>query len=98
MKVWSKLKLKEQNYQVNLMAKSLANYLYKDGPINDITSKYNISIHDRKILDQYTTNRIAGILMLYIAKNKDRINDIVNKYATSDDVLVTPELEGYIEK
>ena len=29
----------------------------------------------RKVLDQYTANRIAGILMLYLAKDKMCIRD-----------------------
>ena len=45
-------------------------------------------------------NRIAGLLMLYIAKDYDRINDIVNKYYVPNGAVedVAPEIEGYINK
>lgn len=100
MKIWTKVRLKDKNKDVELIAKSLTNYLYGYGPIQDITRKYNIQKEDRKILDQYTANRVAGILMLYLAKDVNRINDIVNKYNIPEGIIkdVIPELEGYIEK
>ena len=62
--------------------------------------KYKISESDRKIIDQYTANRIAGILLLYLAKDTKRINDIVNKYNIPDGIVqnIIPEIEGYIDK
>ncbi len=100
MKVWTKVRIKDKNRQVELLSKSLTNYLYGYGPILDITRKYHISPGDRKILDQYTANRIAGILMLYLSKDYVRINDIANKYnieaSLVDDIF--PEIEGYIDK
>lgn len=100
MKVWTKVRIKDKNKQVELLAKSLTNYLYGYGPILDITRKYRISPGDRKVLDQYTANRIAGILMLYLSKDYVRINDIANKYnieaSLVDDIF--PEIEGYIDK
>ena len=100
MKVWAKISLKEQNKNVDLFCKSFVNYLYGVGPINDICKKYNVSSEDRKIIDQYTANRIAGILMLYLANDKKRINDIVNKYNLDIGIIKTvlPEVEGYINK
>ena len=100
MKIWAKVKLKDRNKDIELIAKSLTNYLYGYGPILDVTRKYNISLEDRKALDQYTANRIAGILMLYLSKDYKRINDIANKYnfnATNLDTIV-PEIEGYMDK
>ena len=76
MKIWTKVKLTDKNKDVEEIAKSLTNYFYGYGPIIDITRKYHIKPEDRKILDQYTANRIAGILMLYLAKDTKRINDI----------------------
>ena len=68
--------------------------------IQALTRKYHIKEEDRKILDQYTADRIAGILMLYLAKDVNRINDIVNKYNIPNGIVkeIIPELEGYIEK
>lgn len=100
MKIWSKVFIKDKNKDIELIAKSLTNYLYGYGPILDITRKYNISKEDRTKLDQYTANRIAGILMLYLAKDTKRINDIANKYNINASSIkqITPEIEGYIEK
>lgn len=99
MKVWRNIKIKDKNKDVLLLSKSLTNYLYKYGPITDICHKYNISKEDKDILDKYTTNRISGLLMLYISKNFDRINDIANKYNLNENINnITPEIEAYIDK
>ena len=95
MKVWTKVKLTDKNTEVELIAKSLTNYLYGYGPIQALTRKYHITEEDK-----YTADRIAGILMLYLAKDINRINDIVNKYNIPNGIVkeIVPELEGYIEK
>ena len=99
MKVWKNIKIKDTNKDVLLLSKSFTNYLYGYGPILDICRKYNIDKKDRAILDKYTANRIAGLLMLYISKNYNRINDIANKYNLDDNISnIIPEIEAYIEK
>ena len=100
MKIWAKIHIKDKNKDVDIISRSLTNYLYGYGPINDICHKYGISNEDRRRLDKYTADRTAGILMLYLSRNIKRLNDIVNKYnvniATINDI--EPEIEGYIEK
>ena len=100
MKIWTKVRLKDKNKDVDKIAMSLTNYLYGYGPIQDICRKYKISSKDRKTLDQYTANRVAGLLMFYLTKDVNRINDIVNKYNINATNLtdISPEIEGYIEK
>ena len=100
MKVWTKVHLRDRSKQVALISSSLTNYLYSYGPISDICRKYKVSDDDRKVLDQYTANRISGLLMLYLAHDTRRINDIVNKYNIIDEKIDTiiPEIEGYIDK
>ena len=99
MKVWRNIKIKDQNKDVLILSKCLTNYLYKYGPVQDIYRKYNINSKDRAILDKYTSDRIAGLVMLYISKNYDRINDIANKYNLDDNInSITPEIEAYIDK
>ena len=99
MKIWSKVKIKDESKDVLILSKALTNYLYGYGPILDICRKYNISMEDRLILDKYTSDRIAGLLMLYISKNYDRINDIANKYNLDDNIKdITPEIEACINK
>ena len=100
MKIWTKIKIKDRNKDIETISKSLTNYLYKYGPIQDITSKYNLTAEERFRIEEYTANRIAGILMLYLAKDTRRINDIVNKYNFEKDSFlnIIPEIEGYINK
>ena len=100
MKIWRKIRLKDRNREIELISKSLTNYLFRYGPIDDLVHKYKIGSDDRKKIDQYTANRIAGILLLYMSKDIKRINDIVNKYNVPDGIIkeVIPELEGYIDR
>ncbi len=100
MKVWTKVLITDKNKDVDQIARSLTNYLYGYGPILDICRKYKITRKDRRTLDQYTANRIAGLLMLYLSKDTKRINDIINKYdlpvINCSDII--PQIEGYINK
>ena len=100
MKTWTKVSITDKNEDVEKLSKSLTNYLYGYGPILDITRKYNISKEDRDLLDQYTANRIAGLLLLYLIKDTNRINDIANKYNidASNIKTIIPEIEAYIDK
>ena len=100
MKVWSKVHITDKNSDIETISKSFTNYLYGFGPVNDLCRKYSVSDADRKMLAQFTANRIAGLLMLYFCKDINRLNDIANKYnvgiSTLDDIY--PEIEGYNEK
>lgn len=100
MKVWTKVGIRKQNQQVERISKSFLNYLYGYGPIRDICRKYNISPEDRGMLEQYTANRISGLLLLFLSKDYQRINDIANKYDlnSASQLEIFPEIEGYIEK
>ena len=100
MKIWSKVHLKDKNREVELISKSLTNYIYQCDALNFICQKYNISKEDRKMHAQHTANRIAGLLMLYLANDKKRINDIVNKYNLDNNLVnnILPEIEGYINR
>lgn len=100
MKVWTKIKIKDRDPKIDLISKALTNYIYTYGPINSIIDKYNISKEEYMKLNQYTADRICGILMLYLANDIDRINDIANKYNLNNGLIknITPEIEGYINK
>ena len=52
MKVWTKVKIIDENKDVKIISNSLTNYLYRNGPIIDIYNKYNISSSDRYILEK----------------------------------------------
>lgn len=100
MKIWANVKIKDSNKGVKLIANSFTNYLYRNGPILDIYYKYNISQSDKYLLEKDIKDKIAGLLMLYLSKNTERINDIANKYNlnTSNIDDITPTIEAYIEK
>lgn len=100
MKVWTKVHIKEHSKQIDLVSDALTNYIYRYGPIGSICQKYHVSEEDRMMLEEYTLNRIGGLLMLYLAKDTKRINDILNKYNVTDKIRsnILPEIEGYIEK
>lgn len=100
MKVWTKIKLKDHDKNIDILSSALTNYLYKYGPIVDTFKKYGMSSEEKKEIEDYTASRIAGILTLYMAQDERRIHDIVNKYYTQSLVsrTITPELEGYIER
>ena len=100
MKIWAKVHIKDKNKEVEQISKRFTNYLYGYGPINDLCRKYGINNEDRRLLDEYTSNRIAGLLMLYLSKDIKRINDIANKYNINISTIneINPEIEGYIEK
>ena len=100
MKVWTKVCLADRTKEVEQIGRSLTNYLYGYGPMLDIKKKYGISLDDYKEINQYMANRISGILMLYLASDYKRINDIVSKYNINNELIsnVIPEIEGYINK
>ena len=100
MKIWAKVHIKDKDKEIDQITRSLTNYLYTNGPILNISRKYNLSKEDKKELNEYTANRIAGILMLYLSKDFKRINEIKNKYNIDNNNISTifPEIEGYIEK
>lgn len=98
MKVWTKIKLKEKNRDINIIANSLTNYIVKDSPIIELYSKYNVDVEDKNKIENHIANRIGGLLLLYFSKDTKRINDIVNKYNSNNKQIVSPELEGYVEK
>ena len=43
---------------------------------------------------------MAGLILLYLAKDKKRLNDIALKYQSTKLLVpeIIPEIEGYIEK
>ena len=99
MQIWTKVHISDKDKNIEQIAKSLTNYLYGYGPIVDISRKYNINEEDKRVLDQYTADRIGGLLMLFFAKDTKRLNDIINKYnITPITNTINPEIEGYIKK
>ena len=80
MKVWKTAKFLKKDKNIELITRSYINYIYKYGPINDIIRKYNINPSDVYKLNQYTANRIAGLILLYLAKDKNGRMRTVTEY------------------
>lgn len=100
MKVWTKAKITKKDPQVDMICRSYINYIYKNGPVHDLVRKYNIQPEDLLHLNQYTADRMAGLVLLYLAQDKKRLNDIVLKYYSRQLLVadIIPEVEGYIDK
>ncbi len=100
MKVWKKVKFLKKDKNINIVSQSYINYILKDSPMNDLVRKYHIDPMDLVKLNTYLANRIAGLLVLYMAKDNKRLNDIILKYQTDHLLIgeIIPEIEGYIEK
>ncbi len=100
MKVWKKVRFLKKDKTIDLISRSYINYIYRDSPINNIIYKYHIKEEDIRNLNQYTADRIAGLILLYLAQDKKRLQDIVLKYQSNSLLVdeVTPEIEGYIDK
>lgn len=98
MKIWTKIRIKEENKNINIMAASLTNYILEDNPLINLYNKYNVNNKDKEEIKTHITNRMAGLLILYFSKDKNRINDLINKYNRNDIKEVIPEIEGYKEK
>ena len=101
MQIWKRVKVKNVDKQTALLSNALINYIYKEGPIVNIFNKYNVSKEDRKILDEYTSSRIAGLILLFFGGDAKRINDIANKYNYLIDIKdvmnIDAEIEGYVQ-
>ena len=100
MKIWRKARFLKKDPKIENIVNSYVNYIYKDGPIQEIGKKYRIEIGDLIKLNQYTADRIAGLLVLYMAKDYKRLNDIIIRYHNKQLLVgdIIPEIEGYIEK
>ena len=54
MQVWTKVRLKEFNKDVDKVSNSFTNYLYGYGPISNLQAKYDIS--DEDLIDTVLNN------------------------------------------
>ena len=47
MKVWTKVRLKDQNKKIEQVSRSLTNYLYAYGPASEVKEKYKLRTTDK---------------------------------------------------
>ena len=67
--------------------------------LNELVNKYHIEPSDMVRLNQYLADRIAGLTLLTLADDKERLNDIIIKYSNNQLLVgdIVPEIEGYVD-
>lgn len=99
MKVWKRVRFLKKDKKIDMITKSYVNYIYENSPINEIFDRYKVSPSERVRLNQYIADRIAGLIVLSLANDKERLNDIVIKYYNNQLLVgeIVPEIEGFID-
>ena len=99
MKVWKRVRFLKKDKKIDMITKSYVNYIYENSPINEIFDRYKVSPSERVRLNQYIADRIAGLVVLSLANDKERLNDIVIKYYNNQLLVseIVPEIEGFID-
>lgn len=99
MKVWKRVRFLKKDKKIDMITKSYVNYIYENSPINEIFDRYKVSPSERVRLNQYIADRIAGLVVLSLANDKERLNDIVIKYYNNQLLVgeIAPEIEGFID-
>ena len=100
MKVWTKVKITKKDKELEQIVTSYINYIFKDTAFSYLAKKYQMTEYDVQIFYQKLAARIAGVLLLYLADDKKRLQDILNKYSQENVYLkdLIPEVEGYIDR
>ena len=99
MKVWKRVRFLKKDKKIDMITKSYVNYIYENSPINEIFDRYKVSPSERVRLNQYISDRIAGLVVLSLDNVKERLNDIIIKYYNNQLLVgeITPEIEGFID-
>ena len=98
MKVWKRVRFLKKDKKIDMIVKSYVNYIYQNSPVNELVNKYHIEPSDMVRLNQYLADRIAGLALLNLADDKERLNDIIIKYSNNQLLVgdIVPEIEGYV--
>lgn len=99
MKVWKRVRFLKKDKKIDMIVKSYVNYIYQNSPVNELVNKYHIEPSDMVRLNQYLADRIAGLTLLTLADDKERLNDIIIKYSNNQLLVgdIVPEIEGYVD-
>lgn len=99
MKVWKRVRFLKKDKKIDMIVKSYVNYIYQNSPVNELVNKYHIEPSDMVRLNQYLADRIAGLALLNLADDKERLNDIIIKYSNNQLLVgdIVPEIEGYVD-
>ena len=99
MKVWKRVRFLKKDKKIDMIVKSYVNYIYQNSPVNELVNKYHIEPSDMVRLNQYLADRIAGLALLTLDDDKERLNDIIIKYSNNQLLVgdIVPEIEGYVD-
>ena len=99
MKVWKRVRFLKKDKKIDIIVKSYVNYIYQNSPVNELVNKYHIEPSDMVRLNQYLADRIAGLALLTLTDDKERLNDIIIKYSNNQLLVgdIVPEIEGYVD-
>ena len=99
MKVWKRVRFLKKDKKIDMIVKSYVNYIYQNSHVNELVNKYHIEPSDMVRLNQYLADRIAGLALLTLADDKERLNDIIIKYSNNQLLVgdIVPEIEGYVD-
>lgn len=82
---------------IDSISKAITQYAFRSGPIEEMHSNNQLSQKDMKKLNEYMTNRIAGLLTVLSNGDFDNVVKVLSFYATlsSDWDKVEPDIEEF---
>jgi len=82
---------------IDTISKAITQYAFRSGPIEEMHSNNQLSQKDMKKLNEYMTNRIAGLLTVLSNGDFDNVVKVLSFYATlsSDWDKVEPDIEEF---
>lgn len=99
MEVWKRVRFLKKDKKIDMIVKSYVNYIYANSPMAEIINKYHIEPNDVLRLNQYLADRIAGLTVLTLADDKERLKNIITKYDNNQLLVgdIVPEIEGFVD-
>ena len=99
MEVWKRVRFLKKDKKIDMIVKSYVNYIYANSPMIEIINKYHIEPNDVLRLNQYLADRIAGLTVLTLADDKERLKNIITKYDNNQLLVgdIVPEIEGFVD-
>ena len=82
---------------IDMLSKAVTQFAFRSGPVEEMHSNNQLSQKDMKKLNEYMTNRIAGLLTVLSNGDFDNVVKVLSFYATlsSDWDKVEPDIEEF---
>ena len=85
-----------QPENINLIARALTHYVFREGPVEDMHVKHQLSQSDMKILNKYMVNQIASLLTLLYNNEWYKLRLVLKSYARYGSNWDEPEINNEI--